>query len=117
MRYWQRLGLAIVVLVLATGNTATADERPAAGVRGDISLDLLARQLYLGGSVEWLFGESRNVSLDAGIGYHELDIAQVDSEWWGTVSDDARFMSSALGPDAGRLDGPLYVVRIGYSMR
>ena len=36
---------------------------------------------------------------------------------FGTVSDDACFVSSVLGPDAGRLDGPLYVVRIGYSMR
>lgn len=120
----------------------------------------LARQLYLGGSLKWLLGEQRNYSLDAGLGYHEVDIAEVDSEWWGTreyehwsaekvsvfvgaswdvgagrpdddgglfvglrvhltdfgrVSDE-NFLS-ALGPDAGMLDGPLYVLRIGYSAR
>ena len=57
MRYWQRLGLAIVVLALATGNTATADEGFAARVRVDISLDLLARQLSLGGT--WDIGAGR----------------------------------------------------------
>lgn len=120
----------------------------------------LARQLYVGGSLKWLLGEQRNYSLDAGLGYHEVDIAEVDSEWWGTreyehwsaekasvfvggtwdvgagraghdsglfiglrvhfidfgrVSDE-NFLS-ALGPNAGTLDGPLYMLRIGYSGR
>ncbi len=124
--------------------------------------DMLARQLYLGGSVKWFFGEKRNVSFDAGLGYHELDMAQVDSDYWGTiefehfsestasgfiggtwdigagrpdhsggwmlalrvhfadfgtVSDDGRYVSSVLGSDAGKLDGPMYIVRVGYSMR
>lgn len=123
--------------------------------------DMLARQMYLGGSVKWLFGESRNVSLDAGIGYHEVDIAAVDSEWWGTLEQeywgeeqasafvgatwdigagrpnknsglfiglrvhfadfgqvyDGQYVVSRLGPDAGNLDGPLYLIRIGYSGR
>ena len=120
----------------------------------------LARQLYLGGSLKWLLGDQRNYSLDAGLGYQEVDIAEVDSEWWGTreyehwgaekvsafvgagwdvgagrpdhdgglfiglrihfadfgrVSDE-NFLST-LGPDAGALDGPLYMLRIGYSAR
>lgn len=46
--------------------------------------DLLARQIYLGGSAKWLLGDKRNVSLDAGLGYHEVDMAQVDSDWYET---------------------------------
>lgn len=125
--------------------------------------DFLARQLYLGTSVKWLFGEARNVSLDAGIGYHEVDMAEVNSSWWGNfeyehwstseastfigatwdvgasrpnkngglfiglrihfvdfgrVYDEGPvFLEQTLGPDAGRLDGPLYLFRIGFSGR
>ncbi|MDH3619465.1 MAG: hypothetical protein OER91_01140 [Gammaproteobacteria bacterium] len=121
---------------------------------------MLARQLYLGGSLKWLLGERRNYSLDAGLGYHEVDIAEVDSEWWGTREyehwsaekasvfvgttwdvgagrpdhDGGLFIGlrvhfadfgrvadenflSGLGPDAGALDGPLYMLRFGYSGR
>ena len=124
---------------------------------------LLARQLYLGTSLKWLFGESRNKSLDLGVGYHEVDMAQVDSEWYGTweyehwsSSKPSAFIGATwdigagrphtkrglflgfrayfadfgrvydedfapsrptLGTDAGTLNGPLYVLRIGYSAR
>ncbi len=225
MRYWQRIGIAIVALALAqfAGNSARADEVPFAGIRGDISLDLpiwpsltdlepaasgsfdstgfglgasvhwpvvqfansdlllgldgtiaatdssisgtfadlLARQLYLGGSMKWQFGDARNVSLDLGLGYHELDMAQVDSNWRGSLENEQWSESTAsafvggtwdigagrpdhdgglmlalrvhfadfgqvadedvfftvLGSDAGKLDGPLYMLRIGYSSR
>ncbi len=123
--------------------------------------DLLARQMYLGISAKWMFGKSRNGSLDAGIGYHEVDIAAVDSELWGTLEQeywgkekasafigatwdigatrpnknsglfiglrvhfvdfgsvhDGQYVIPRLGPDAGDLGGPLYVLRIGYSDR
>ena len=124
---------------------------------------LIARQFYLGGSVKWAFGDARNVALDAGIGYHQVDMADVSYSWWttyenehwsgeaaswfigatwevgagrpgkssglslglrvqfadfGTVSDTDRLgIFPALGPDAGDLDGPLYILRIGYSGR
>ena len=137
------------------GSIAATDS----GVNGVFD-SMLARQLYLGGSLKWLLGDRRNYSLDAGLGYHEVDIAEVDAEWWGTrefehwssekasvfvgaawdvgaarpdhdaglfiglrvhfadfgrVSDES--FLSALGPDAGTLDGPLYLLRIGYSAR
>ena len=145
-------------LLLGLDGTIAATDSSLSGFIGDV----LARQFYLGASVKWLFGDARNVSVDLGLGYHELDMAQVDSEWWGTmehehfskstasgfvggtwdigagrpdhsaglmlglrvhfadfgnVSDDPRFFQSVLGADAGKLDGPLYIVRIGYSMR
>jgi hypothetical protein len=124
---------------------------------------LIARQFYLGGSVKWAFGDARNIALDAGIGYHQVDMADVGYSWWtsienehwraesasvfvgatwdvgagvpgkssglslgfrvqhadfGTVSDTDRFgIYPALGPDAGDLNGPLYILRIGYSGR
>jgi hypothetical protein len=131
-------------------------------IRGSFDT-MLARQLYMGGSAKWLFGVRRNVSLDAGIGYHELDMAQVDSEWYGMLeyehwstskpggfvgatwdigagrpdhnsglfiglrvhfadfgrAYDKEFVPgrTTLGPDAGEVHGPLYVLRVGYSGR
>lgn len=124
---------------------------------------LMARQFYLGGSVKWAFGDARNFALDAGVGYHQVDMADVSYSWWvsyenehwsgeapswfvgatwdvgagrpgstsglslgfrvhfvdfGTVSDSDRFgVFPALGPDAGTLEGPLYMIKIGYSGR
>jgi hypothetical protein len=45
--------------------------------------DVLARHLYLGGSVKWAFGEARNVHLDAGLGFHLADMAEVSTEYLG----------------------------------
>ncbi len=125
--------------------------------------NLLARQLYLGGSVKWVFGRARNFSLDAGLGYHEVDMADIETSWLGTLEyenwgtskasgfvgatwdigagrpdkrsglfvglrahfvdfgrvhdEDAAAFFPTLGSDAGQLDGPLYMLRIGYSGR
>ena len=132
----------------------------ASNIPGPIE-DLLARHLYIGGSVKWLFGERRNLSLDAGAGYHELDMAEVRYDFWGQyeaehwnrsragaylgmtwdagagrpdhsgglsigirahfvdfgrVRDENSFYPS-LGDNAGRLEGPLYMLRIAYSGR
>ncbi len=145
-------------LLIGIDGTIAATDSSVSGPIGD----LLARQLYLGGSIKWQFGDARNVSLDLGLGYHELDMAQVDSEWWGTIEhehfsesaasgfvggtwdvgagqpdqtgglmlalrvhfadfgtvwDDDRFAWGVLGSDAGTLDGPLYMLRIGYWSR
>jgi hypothetical protein len=124
---------------------------------------LLASQFYLGGSVKWAFGDARNIALDAGVGYHEVEMADVSYNWWttidnehwsaesasafvgltwdigggrpgtssglslgfrvqyadfGRVSDTDRLgVYPALGPNAGNLDGPIYVLKIGYSAR
>lgn len=124
---------------------------------------LITRQFYLGGSVKWAFGDARNIALDAGIGYHQVDMADLSYSWWtsienehwgaesasafvgatwdvgagtpgkssglsigfrvqfadfGTVADTNRLgISPTLGPDAGDLDGPLYILKIGYSGR
>ena len=118
--------------------------------------DLLARQLYLGGSVKWAFGEERGLSLDAGLGYHLVDMAEVgdayssyEREVWETdrisgyvgatwdlpaysLGSPGRWMLGVkahfadfgavngpwpIGPDAGKLDGPLYTVQVGYGFR
>ncbi len=156
--HWPVARYANSELLLGIDGTIAATDSNISGFLGD----LMARQLYLGGSVKWMFGEARNVSLDLGLGFHELDIAEVDSDWWGTleierfgesavggfvggtwdigagradhdgglmvalrvhftdfgrVSDDSGFVSNLLGSDAGSLDGPLYMLRIGYSSR
>ena len=146
------------ILLGVDGSIAATDSN----IHGRIG-SLMARQLYLGGSVKWLFGAARNLSLDAGLGYHEVDMAQIDAEWWGTeefenwgtskasgfvgatwdigagrkdkhsglfvalrahfadfgrvYDEDAAAFFPTLGTNAGTLDGPLYMLRIGYSTR
>lgn len=117
---------------------------------------LLARQLYLGGALKWQPDSRRNVSLDTGLGYHLVDMAEVGDYlsgierevWdssrasayvgstWDFVGRDGRSGGrwmlgirayftdfgivngpGPLGPNAGRLDGPLYSVQIGYGVR
>lgn len=88
------------------GSIAATDSN----IRGGFD-SLLARQLYLGISAKWLLGARRNLSLDAGIGYHELDMAQVDSEWYGTLeyehwstSKPSGFIGATWDIGAGRPD-------------
>lgn len=45
--------------------------------------DLTARHLYLGVSAKWALGASRNFYLDAGAGYHEIDMAELSEYWSG----------------------------------
>lgn len=134
------------------------------GVDSDIDgffSTVMARHLFVGVSAKWLFGSDRNVSLDAGFGYHEADIADVSTVYWGVenelwsessagawigatwdvsrglpgrrnglfVSAKAHFVDfdevrgddvlsgPVFGDAAGRLDGPIYVLEIGYSGR
>lgn len=123
---------------------------------GGVFDDVLARQLYLGGSLKWVLGEYGNYSLDAGIGYHLVDMAEVgdaysgfEREVWETsrvsgyagaswdlpaysLGSPGRWMlglkvyfadfgtvsgPGPIGPDAGRLDGPLYTLQAGYGLR
>ena len=118
--------------------------------------DLLSRQLYLGAAAKWAFGDERGFSLDAGIGYYLVDMAEVGDAWssyerevWETdrlganvgvtwdipaysLGSTGRWMLGVkahfadfgtvngpwpVGPDAGKLDGPLYTLQIGYGMR
>ncbi len=44
--------------------------------------DFLARDAYIGVSAKWMMGEARNVSLDAGLTYHLLDMAQLDTNYY-----------------------------------
>lgn len=119
----------------------------------------VARHLYFGGSVRWRLGKHRNVLLDAGIGYHLVDITDVDDNYgsyaeienweasragafvgatwdigissaeetrgffvsikthfveFGTVHDEGTAIVPVLGPNAGTLDGPIYMLQIGY---
>lgn len=41
--------------------------------------ELLARDAYLAVSAKWMMGKTRSASLDVGLAYHLLDIAQLDS--------------------------------------
>ncbi len=123
--------------------------------------DVIARDMYLGASLKWALGRSRSMQLDAGLGYHLVDMAQVSShvfglehEAWessrlgavvgatwdawarkenstsglslafkvhfvdfGMVRDEDVFLTPILGPDAGSLEGPIYLLQVGYSAR
>ena len=132
----------------------------ASNVSGVID-DLIVRDLYLGASLKWALGQSRALQLDAGAGYHLLDMAQVSTRifglehqvwesnrlgtfvgatwdvWagqpektaglsiafkvhfveFGTVYDEDIFLEPILGPNAGRIEGPLYLLQVGFSGR
>jgi hypothetical protein len=132
----------------------------ASNVSGIID-DLIARDLYLGASLKWALGRSRALQLDAGLGYHLLDMAQVSTRYFGfehqawesnrlgtfvgatwdvwagrenrtsglslafkahfvefgTVRDEDVFLDPVLGPNAGKLDGPIYLLQVGFSGR
>lgn len=45
--------------------------------------DVMARHFYFGVGSKWMFGQDRNVSLDAGIGFHQADMAEVSTTYWG----------------------------------
>jgi len=128
------------------------------GYIGDVSL----YHVYLGGSAKWAFGERRNIYLDAGVGYHGVDITELDDDYlygdeheawsdsaggafvgaswdigaqrahetagltvgfkvhfvdFGRVYDEDTYIGPILGDDAGDLDGPIYVLQIGYGGR
>ena len=123
---------------------------------GGVFDDVLARQLYLGGSLKWALGEERIFTLDTGIGYHLVDLAEVGDYYSGlerevweasrasgyigvswdlpgySLGSAGRWMlgmkvhfadcgtvhgPGPIGPDAGRLDGPLYTMQVGYGLR
>ena len=43
--------------------------------------DVLVRDAYFGPSLKWVFGQKHRYSLDAGITFHEIDIADVTSDF------------------------------------
>ena len=62
--------------------------------------DLVARDAYLAASLKWLFGKARNLSLDAGLAYHLLDIAQIEMHY-SFYSELQSWEESAFGPFVG----------------
>lgn len=142
-------------LLLGVDAFVSATESNIQGVIGDF----LARQMFVGGSAKWRFGAARNLSLDAGIGFHLVDIAELDVRYWGIeyqywettrlggfigatwdfgmrdpnknhglfvglevhfvdfggVYDEEVIFNPLLGAYAGTLDGPIYMLQIGYS--
>ena len=62
--------------------------------------DLVARDAYLAASIKWLFGKARNLSLDTGLAYHLLDIAQIEM-YYNSYSELQSWEESAFGPFFG----------------
>ena len=62
--------------------------------------DLLARDAYLAASMKWQVGKARSLSLDAGLAYHLLDIAQVEL-YYNAYSELQSWEESAFGPFVG----------------
>jgi len=63
--------------------------------------DLLVRQLFLSPSLKWMFGDNHRFSLDAGIGWHLLDIAEVDSGYGATGLEFEYWEDTAVAPYLG----------------
>ncbi|MDH3362132.1 MAG: DUF1799 domain-containing protein [Gammaproteobacteria bacterium] len=58
--------------------------------------ELLARDAYLAVSAKWMMGKAQNASLDFGLAYHLLDIAQLDSDYYAAVEFES-WEESATG--------------------
>lgn len=66
-------------LLIGVDGFIAATESSISGYIGDLA----ARHLFLGTSVKWALGKRRNVYLDAGVGYHELDMAELSDYIYG----------------------------------
>jgi hypothetical protein len=62
--------------------------------------DVLVRDVYLGPSLKWVFGQKHRYSLDAGITFHEIDIADVTSDFYGYAESEI-WGESAVGGYVG----------------
>lgn len=62
--------------------------------------ELLARDGYVAASVKWLPGDTRKVSLDAGLAYHLLDITQLETDY-NAFAEFESWQESAVGPFLG----------------
>jgi hypothetical protein len=58
--------------------------------------ELLARHAYLAVSAKWRMGTARNVSLDAGLGFHLVNIAQLETDY-NSASEFESWEESAAG--------------------
>ena len=58
--------------------------------------ELLARDAYIAATVRWRLGSARNLSLDAGLAYHLLDIAQLETDY-NTFAEFESWEQSAAG--------------------
>jgi hypothetical protein len=102
--------------------------------------DVLVRQLYLGGSLKWALGEERGFTLvTSGLEREIWEASRVSGHIgasWDlpgySLGSVGRWMlgmkvhfadfgtvhgPGPIGPDAGRLDGPLYTMQVGYGSR
>ena len=65
---------------------------------------LTARHLVISPSLKWMFGDAHRYSIDAGIGFHLLDIAEVDSAYAGPFQyyDEIQYWEdSTIAPFVG----------------
>lgn len=62
--------------------------------------DLVARDAYLAASIKWQVGKARSLSLDAGLAYHLLDIAQIEF-YYNSYSELQSWEESAVGAFVG----------------
>ena len=144
-------------LLLGIDGFIAANDSNISGFFGELA----ARHLFLGVSAKWALGASRSFYLDAGAGYHEIDMAELGDYWsglehvawkesaygtfvgatwdigasrpgrraglslafkvhfvdFGNVYDENTFLVNVLGSDAGTLEGPIYMLQIGYGGR
>ena len=62
--------------------------------------ELLARDGYIAASAKLRLGEARRVSLDVGLAYHLLDIAQLETDYDSSAEFES-WEESAIGPFLG----------------
>ncbi len=66
--------------------------------------DVLVRDAYLGPSLKWVFGQRHRYSLDAGVTFHDIDIADVTSDFYNYAETEIWGQRSVGGYVGGTLD-------------
>jgi len=61
----------------------------------------MARRLYVTPSIKWMFGDVHRFSVDAGIGWHLLDIAEVSGGYGATTGEFEYWEDSIVAPFLG----------------
>lgn len=69
-------------------------------IRG-VASDLIARRAFITPSLKWMFGQDHRFSLDAGIGWHLLDIAETDSGYGATGLEVQYWQNTDVAPFLG----------------
>ena len=70
-----QLGSSEILLGFDGGFMTSSSSSPG------IESDLVTTQIFISPSFKWMFGDNHRISLDGGVGWHWLDISEIDASY------------------------------------